>query len=82
MARARLSNMVYDYIAGGAGSEVTLRSNRDAWDHIRLRSRVMIDVSRLDTEVRLFGRELPHPIVLAPTSYHRMIHAEGFWGTP
>jgi 4-hydroxymandelate oxidase len=64
MARERLSNMAYEYIAGGAGSEVTLRSNREAWDHIRLRSRVLVDVSRLDTRVRLFGRELPHPILL------------------
>ena len=41
----------------------------------------MVDVSHLDTGLRLFGRELPHPIVLAPTSYHRMIHAEGELGT-
>jgi 4-hydroxymandelate oxidase len=81
MARARLSNMVYEYVAGGAGSEVTLRSNTESWDHIRLRSRVMVDVSHIDTRVRFFGRELPHPVVLAPTSYHRMIHPEGELGT-
>jgi hypothetical protein len=32
LARARLSRMAYDYVAGGVGNEVTLRSNLESWD--------------------------------------------------
>src|SRR5688572_20823513 len=60
-ARARLPHMVYEYIAGGAGDEITLRANRDAFDGIRLRPRVLVDVSNIDTRISLFGREYTAP---------------------
>jgi 4-hydroxymandelate oxidase len=77
LARSRISPMAWEYISGGAGDEVTLRWNRDSFDRITLRPRILVDVSRLDTRVKLFGRELPHPILLAPTAYQRMVHPEG-----
>ncbi|MCI0387217.1 MAG: alpha-hydroxy-acid oxidizing protein [Acidobacteria bacterium] len=77
LARARISPMAWEYISGGAGDEVTLRWNRDSFDRIRLRPRILVDVSHLDTRVKLFGRELPHPILLAPTAYHRLLHPDG-----
>ncbi|MFN7947354.1 MAG: alpha-hydroxy acid oxidase [Blastocatellia bacterium] len=77
LARSRLSAMAWEYISGGAGDEVTLRWNRESYDRLRLRPRILTDVSKLDTRVTLFGRELQFPILLAPTAYHRMIHPEG-----
>ncbi len=77
LARSRMSPMVWEYISGGAGDEVSLRWNRESFDRIRLRPQILVDVSRLDTRIKLFGRELPHPILLAPAAYQRMIHAEG-----
>ena len=77
LARARISPMAWEYISGGAGDEVTLRWNRDSFDRIKLRPRILVDVSRLDTRIKLFGRELPHPILLAPTAYQRLVHPEG-----
>ncbi|MGH9940632.1 MAG: alpha-hydroxy acid oxidase [Blastocatellia bacterium] len=77
LARARISPMAWEYINGGAGDEVTLRWNRESFDRIRLRPRILVDVSQLDTRVKLFGRELPFPILLAPAAYHRIIHPEG-----
>jgi 4-hydroxymandelate oxidase len=77
LARERLPHPAYEYVAGGAADEVTLRANRDAYDRIRLDPRVLVDVSRLDTRVTLLGRELPFPILLAPTAYHRLVHSEG-----
>jgi 4-hydroxymandelate oxidase len=77
LARSRISPMAWEYISGGAGDEVTLRWNRDSFDRIKLRPRILVDVSRLDTRVKLFGRELPHPILLAPTAYQRLAHPEG-----
>jgi 4-hydroxymandelate oxidase len=75
LARQRLSRMAYDYISQGAADEITLRRNREAFDAIRLQPRVLIDVSRLDTGLDLFGQRLPFPILLAPTASHRLIHS-------
>ena len=77
LAQKRLSRMVYDYIAGGAADEHTLRRNRGAYDKILLKPRALIDVSRLDTSVELFSQRLDFPILLAPTAYHKLVHVEG-----
>ena len=77
LAKARLPAMAYDFVAGGVGNEITLRANLNAWDTIRLRSRALTDVSHIDTRVNLLGSEMPHPVLLAPTSYHRLCHPDG-----
>jgi 4-hydroxymandelate oxidase len=77
LARKRLPAMAYEYIAGGAGDEVTLHDNRSRFDGIRLKPRVLRDVSTLDTSTTLFGQRLAYPIVLAPTAYHKITHPEG-----
>src|SRR5262249_19162266 len=61
--------------------EITLRWNREALDRIRLRPRILVDVSNLDTRVKLFDHELPFPILLAPTAYHKLVHPEGEMAT-
>lgn len=66
LARERLSHMTHEFVAGGAADEITLRWNRESFDRIRLRPRVLEDVANIDTEVTLFGETLPHPILLAP----------------
>lgn len=76
-APERMSKMAWEYISGGAGDELTLRWNHEAYDRIRLLPRLLVDVSHLDTRVTLFGRELPHPILLAPVAYQRLAHPEG-----
>ena len=47
----------------GGRRVLTLRWNREAWDRIRLRTRVLVDVSKLDTRTRHLraGTRLPHP---------------------
>ena len=76
-ARSTMSPLAYEYVTGGAGDEHTLAWNQSAYSEIKLRSRVLVDVSKLDTSVQLFGRTLPHPILLAPTAYHKIVHADG-----
>jgi 4-hydroxymandelate oxidase len=76
-ARQRMSPMAYEFVASGAADERTLQWNRDAFDRIRLRPRVLRDVSTVDTRVTLLGREQPFPILLAPTAYHRVLHPDG-----
>jgi len=77
LARKRLPSMAYEYIAGGAGDEVTLRDNRSRFDSLKLKPRVLRDVSHLDTSTTLFGQRLDYPILLAPTAYHKITHPEG-----
>ncbi|MEO8360573.1 MAG: alpha-hydroxy acid oxidase [Vicinamibacteria bacterium] len=76
-AHERMTHNAWEYINGGAGDEITLRWNREAYDKIRLRTRVLVDVSKLDTKTRLLGQDLAYPILLAPTAYHKLVHPEG-----
>ena len=69
--------MAYDYIAGGAGDEITLRRNRECFDEILLKPRVLIDVNKIDTSLELFGRKFDFPVLLAPTAYQKVAHPEG-----
>jgi 4-hydroxymandelate oxidase len=77
LAKERLSHFAYEYISSGAADELTIRWNREAFDQIRLRQKVLVDVEKIDTRVTLFGQEMPHPILLAPTARHRLSHPEG-----
>jgi len=80
-ARAAVEAMAWEYLAGGAGDEITLRANRTRYDALELKPRMMRDVSALDTSVTLFGRRHAFPIVLAPCGYHGLFHADGERGT-
>ena len=76
-ARERMSATGYEYIASGAADEITIRWNREAFDKLSLRPRVLVDVEKIDTSVELFGQKLDFPILLAPTALHRLVHPEG-----
>jgi 4-hydroxymandelate oxidase len=69
--------MAWEYISGAAGDENSLRWNGEAWTNLRLLPRVLVDVSHLDTQIKLLGQDLAHPIVLAPAAYHRLFHPDG-----
>jgi 4-hydroxymandelate oxidase len=76
-AQARMTEPAWAYLNGGAADELTLRANRAAWDAIQLQPRVLRDLSGGHTRVTLLGRELRHPILLAPIAYQRLFHADG-----
>lgn len=76
-ARTRLDDNAWAYFAGGAGDEITVRANRTAWETMHLRTRVLRDLRGGHTHVRLLGRTLAHPILLAPVAFQRMAHADG-----
>jgi 4-hydroxymandelate oxidase len=76
-ARERLPAMAYDYYAGGAHDEITLRENRSAYDRIALRPRVLVDVSKRDTSVSVLGHPLAAPVLVAPMALQRMAHPDG-----
>ncbi len=64
------------YIAGGAGSEATMRANRSAFERHQIVPRVLRDVSRRDLSVALFGRRHTVPILLDPVGVLEMVHPE------
>jgi 4-hydroxymandelate oxidase len=76
-AHHRISPGAWARVSGAAADEITLRWNREAYDHIRLKPRALVDVSKLDTRVRLLGTDLPFPIILAPTGAQNFVHPEG-----
>jgi 4-hydroxymandelate oxidase len=80
-ARDRLPPDVWDYVAGGSGTESTLAANRAALDRLALRPRVLVDVSRCDPATELLGAPLAAPIGVAPMAYHRLAHPDGEVGT-
>jgi 4-hydroxymandelate oxidase len=74
LAAERLAGPVWDYVAGGAGDERTLRAASDAWGLHGLSPHGMRDVSSLSTAVELLGHRLGHPVLLAPTATHVRYH--------
>lgn len=75
-ARDRMEPAAWDYLAGGSGDERALADNLAAWARMRLRPRVLVDVTERDTSTAAFGTELEHPIVVAPTAAHRLSHPD------
>ncbi|MGY1822226.1 alpha-hydroxy acid oxidase [Geodermatophilus sp. SYSU D00079] len=74
LARRRLPRPVFDMVDGGADDELTLARNEAAFREIRLRPRVLADVSSVDAAVQLFGRRVSLPVLLAPTGGGRVAH--------
>ena len=77
LAKQRLPPAVWDYYSSGASDEVTLRENRAAFERIPLFYRVLVDVSERELSLELFGMRASMPVLLAPTAFHRLAHAEG-----
>jgi isopentenyl diphosphate isomerase/L-lactate dehydrogenase-like FMN-dependent dehydrogenase len=65
------------YIAGGAGLGETMRANREAFDHWRLRPRMLRDVSERSLTRTVLGTELGAPVLLAPIGVQTLAHPEG-----
>lgn len=76
-AQRRLHQSIWDFYQGGSGDEVTLRENRAAFERIRLRPRVLVDVSQCDIRTSVLGIAVSMPILVAPTAAHRMAHPDG-----
>ncbi|CAI5517107.1 unnamed protein product [Closterium sp. Naga37s-1] len=78
LAKEKLPKQAYDYYASGAEDQWTLAENRNAFERIRFRPRILIDVSSVDTTTSVLGHRISMPIMLAPTAFQRMAHPEVF----
>lgn len=77
LAHSRLQPDIWDYYQGGSEDEVTLRANRTSFERIRLRPRVLVDVSTIVTDTTVIGVPVRMPILIAPMAYHCLAHPEG-----
>ena len=77
LAEQKLDPVAFGYFAGGAGDEVTLRENIEAFRRLKLRPRVLVDVTSVTTGIELLGHELSMPVLVAPMAYQRLAHPEG-----
>jgi 4-hydroxymandelate oxidase len=76
-AERLLPRLVYEYYAGGAGDETTLRDNRAAFARVKLEPRFLVDVSERTLATRALGRDLAVPLAVAPMAYQRLAHPDG-----
>jgi lactate 2-monooxygenase len=67
----------FDYIAGGAGSEATMRANLEAFERRRLRPRMLTGNTVRDLSVEVLGTKSPAPFFLAPIGVLSIAHPEG-----
>ncbi len=76
-ARSTLTAAAFDYIAAGAGDELSLEESKAAWRGYRLRPRILRGGATPDLSTEIFGTALTMPLVVAPTAYQVVAHAEG-----
>jgi len=76
VARAKLPLETYDYYAGGAGGEHTLRDNRDAFDRWILRPRVLVGVAERDTSTEVLRTRVSFPVLCGPWAFQGLADPE------
>ncbi len=77
IARRRLPGGVFDYIDGGAEDEMAMDRNTRGFRELEFVPRVLRDMGNVDTTGTILGREVPFPLILAPTGFTRIAHPPG-----
>ncbi|WP_310886044.1 alpha-hydroxy acid oxidase [Brucella sp. 2716] len=77
LARRRVPKMFFDYADSGAWTESTYRANEDDFKKIKLRQRVLVDMTNRSLETSMIGEKVAMPVALAPTGLTGMQHANG-----
>ncbi|GMB79994.1 alpha-hydroxy acid oxidase [Shinella zoogloeoides] len=76
-ARRRVPKMFFEYADSGAWTEGTYRANEEDFHKIKLRQRVLVDMSNRSLETEMIGEKVSMPVALAPTGFTGMQHADG-----
>lgn len=77
LAAANIERTAWDYFRSGAWDETTLARSEAAWRELEIHYRGMVDVSGRTGRTTLFGREIPCPLLAAPTAMQKMAHPDG-----
>jgi 4-hydroxymandelate oxidase len=75
-AKAKIPPAHWGYLETGVDDDKTLRANRGAFDRLYLRPRRMVDVTRVDTAVSLYGQSWPTPLFLSPVGNQGAFHPD------
>jgi lactate 2-monooxygenase len=75
-AKEILPPRAFDYVAGGAGAEDTMRANREAFYRWRIVPRMLRDVSQRDLSVDVLGMRLPAPVLLGPVGVQEIVDTD------
>jgi lactate 2-monooxygenase len=75
-AKSILTPEAFDYVAGGAGSEDTVRANQEAFRRWRIVPRFLRDVGRRDLAVDILGLRIDAPVMLAPIGVSSILHKD------
>ena len=75
-AQERLDPMLFDYIAGGAGDEWTLRENRVAWSRLQLLPQMLRGVGQRDLRTTVLGTPVSFPVLVPPMGFHGLCHPD------
>lgn len=71
-----LEQKVFDYIAGGAGAERSIRYNKQGFERWRILPKMLTDVESADISTCIFGEQMLAPILLAPIGVQSIIHKD------
>ncbi|WP_026618018.1 alpha-hydroxy acid oxidase [Ensifer aridi] len=77
LAKRRVPKLFFDYADSGAWTEGTYRANEEDFSKIKLRQRVLVDMTNRSLETTMIGQEVSMPVALAPTGLTGMQHADG-----
>lgn len=76
-ARSALPKVIFDFVDGGSGDEVTMRRNAAAYDRWSIVPRYLVDVGDVDLSTTVLGRSVPVPLLGSPAGLLGLIHADG-----
>ncbi|SHH03812.1 alpha-hydroxy-acid oxidizing protein [Bradyrhizobium erythrophlei] len=77
LAQSRLPKIIFDYLEGGAEDEIGMKHNREVFERYRLMPRRLVDVSRRDSGIELFGRHQSAPFMIGPTGLNGALWPKG-----
>ena len=77
LAKEHLSQMAFDYYSSGAWDEVTLRDNLAAFTRVKLRPKMLVDVSKINLTTQVLGESLQLPLLIAPMAFQCLADPEG-----
>jgi lactate 2-monooxygenase len=81
LARETMPERAANYVFAGAGTEDTMRANREAFQRRRIVPRMLRDVAERDLATTVLGTALPAPLLLAPIGVQKVVHQEDELGT-
>jgi (S)-mandelate dehydrogenase len=77
LAQRRLPKIIFDYLEGGADDEIGMKHNREVFGRYRLMPRRLVDVSKRDTGIEVFGRHQAAPFMIGPTGLNGALWPKG-----